>query len=62
MRFAYAIGDEVDVMVTGRVIERTETEFGARYFLRLENGRKIGMDEEFLALSGEPTELGGGDE
>ena len=50
MKFAYDIGDEVEISVTGRVIERTQTEFGKRYFLRLENGRKIGMDEEFLIL------------
>jgi len=61
MKFLFDIGDEVDVAVTGRVIERTETEFGVRYFLRLENGRKIGMDEEFLiSVSGEAGDASNG--
>lgn len=49
MEFAYDIGDEVEIVASGRVIERTETEHGNRYFVQLDNGRKIGVAEEHLA-------------
>ena len=52
MKFLFELGDDVDVVASGRVIERTETERGNRYFVQLESGRKIGVTEDELAADG----------
>lgn len=54
MKFIFNLGDDVEVTANGRVIERTETEFGNRYFVQLDSGRKIGLreDELLAAVSG----------
>ena len=52
MKFLFELGDDVDVVASGRVIERTETERGNRYFVQLDSGRKIGVTEDELAAAG----------
>jgi hypothetical protein len=48
MKFLFELGDDVEVATAGRIIERTETEFGNRYFVQLDSGRKIGLREDEL--------------
>ena len=51
MDFEFELGELVEINTLGRVIERTETEHGNRYFVQLDGGRKIGVAEDELAAA-----------